>query len=71
MGVELLYSSVMTEVKTVEFESQWAVAASRVSRQLEIGRSYRRDVVRKATSDRRGHLGPDELGSREDADKMQ
>ena len=31
----------------------------------------RRDVVRKATSCRRGHLGPDELGSREDADKMQ
>ena len=45
--------------------SQWS------SRQLEIGRSYRRDVVRKATSGRRGHLGSDELGSREDADKLQ
>ena len=39
--------------------------------QLEIGRSYRRDVVRKATSGRRGHWGPDELGSREGADKLQ
>ena len=36
----------------------------------EIGRRGR-DVVRKTTSGRRGHLGPDELGSREDADKMQ
>ena len=56
MGVELLYNSVKTEVKKL---------------QLEIGRSYRLDVVRKATSGQRGHWGPDELGSREDADKMQ
>ena len=40
-------------------------------RQLEIGRSYRRDVVRKATPGRRGSEPPTELGSREDADKMQ
>ena len=29
-----------------------------VELQLEIGRSYRRDVVRKSTSGRRGHLRP-------------
>ena len=55
MGVELLYNSVKTEVKTVE---------------LEIGRSYRRDVVRKITPGRRGLQPPIELGSREVADKM-
>ena len=48
-----------------------AVELQAVPVELEIGRSYRRDVVGKATSGRRGHLGPDELGSREDADKMQ
>ena len=48
VGVELLYNSVKTEVR------QW---------QLEVGRSYRRDVVGKAISV--------ELGSREVADKMQ
>ena len=42
VDVELLYNSVKTEVKQF---------------QLEIGRSYRRDVVRKATPGRRG-LGP-------------
>ena len=36
-----------------------------------VGDGGRRDVVGKATSGRRGNLGPDELGSREDADKMQ
>ena len=60
VGVEI-YNAVKTEVEAVE---------------LKIGRSWRsdadrRDVVRKATSGRRGHLGPNELGSREDADKMQ
>ena len=39
--------------------------------QLEIGWSYRRDVVRKATPGRRGSGPPIELGSREDADKRQ
>ena len=38
--------------------------------QLEIGRGYRRDVVRKATPGRRGSGPPIELGSREVADKM-
>ena len=57
VGVERLYNS-------VEFDGPVAV-------ELEIGRSYRRDVVRKATSGRKSHLGPDELGSREDAGKMQ
>ena len=33
-------------------------------------RRWRRGVVGKATSRRRSHLGPDELGSREDADKI-
>ena len=56
MGDELLYNSVKTEVK------KW---------QLEIGRSYRRDVVRKVTPGRRGSGPPIELGSREVADKMQ
>ena len=40
-------------------------------RELEIGRSYRRDVVGKATPGRRGSGLPIELGSREVADKMQ
>ena len=40
-------------------------------RQLEIGRSYRRDVVGKATPGRRGSGPPIELGSREVGDKMQ
>ena len=40
-------------------------------RQLEIGQSYRRDVVGKATPGRRGSGPPIELGSREVADKMQ
>ena len=40
-------------------------------RQLEIGRSYRRDVVGKATPGRRGSGSPIELGTREVADKMQ
>ena len=40
-------------------------------RQLEIGRSYRRDVVRKSIPGRRGSGPPIELGSREVADKMQ
>ena len=39
--------------------------------QLEFGRSYRRDVVRKATPGRRGSGPLIELGSREVADKMQ
>ena len=39
MDVELLYNSVKTEVRQL---------------QLEIGRSYRRDVVGKATPGRRG-----------------
>ena len=56
MDVELLYNSVKTEVRQL---------------QLEIRRGYRRDVVGKATSGRRGHWGSDELGSREVADKMQ
>ena len=55
MDVELLYNSVKTEVRQLE---------------LEIGRSYGRDVVRKATPARRGSGSPIELGSREDADKM-
>ena len=38
--------------------------------QLEIGRSYRRDVVRKATPGQRGSGPPIELGCREVADKM-
>ena len=53
VGVELLYNSVKTEVRQF---------------QLEIGRSYRRDVVRKATPDRRGSGPPIELGSREVAE---
>ena len=56
MGAELLYNSVKIEVREL---------------QLEIGRSYRRDVVRKATPGRRGSGPPIELGSREVADKMQ
>ena len=41
-------------------------------RQLEIGRSYRRDVVGKATPGRRGPREPRwSLGTREVADKMQ
>ena len=39
--------------------------------QLEGRRSYRQDVVRKATPGRRGSGPPIELGSREVADKMQ
>ena len=39
--------------------------------QLEIGRSYGRDVVRKATPGQRGSEPLIELGSREVADKMQ
>ena len=46
VDVELSYNSVKTEVRQFEF-------------QLEFGRSYRRDMVRKATSGRRGHWGPD------------
>ena len=56
MDVELLYNSVKTEVREL---------------QLEFGRSYRRDVVRKATPGRMGLGPPIELGSREDAYKMQ
>ncbi len=56
MGVERLYNS-------VEFDEPVAV-------ELKIGRGYRRDVVGKATSGRKGPLGPDELRSGEDADKM-
>ena len=49
MDVELLYNSVKTEVK--------------LQMQLEIGRSYRRDVVGKATLGRRGPSGtPMEFG---------
>ena len=55
MGVELLYNSVKTEVRQF---------------QLEIGRSYRRDVVRKATQGRRGSRPPIELECREVADKL-
>ena len=36
-----------------------------------VGDRDRRDVVGKATSGGKGPLSPDELGSREDADKMQ
>ena len=56
MGVELLYNSVKTEVRQL---------------QLEYGRSYRRDVVGKATPGRRGSGPPIELGPREVVDKMQ
>ena len=52
VGVELLYNSVKTEVRSV-------------------GDGVRRyDVVGKATPGRRGHWVPDELGSREVADKL-
>ena len=85
MGVELLYNSVKTEVKTVAVPvrvgdgDRRGVVATPGRRGLgapdefllEIGRSYRRDVVRKVTSGRRGHWGPDEFGSGEDADRMQ
>ena len=54
--VELLYNSVKTEVREL---------------QLEIGRSYRRDVVGKATPGQRGSGPPIKLGSREVGDKMQ
>ena len=57
VGVELLYNAVKAEFKPVELQT--------------VGDGDRRNVVGKATSGRRGHLGPDELGSREDADKMQ
>ena len=56
VSVELLYNSVKTEIR--QLESSWSG-------------SYRRDVVGKATPGRRGSRGPDELGSREVADKMQ
>ena len=56
MDVELLCNSVKTEVKLVPVGE---------------GRTYRRDGVRKATPGRRGSGSPIELGSREDADKMQ
>ena len=82
MDVELLYNSVKTKVKLVPVrvgDGERRVVVGKATSglgapdelQLEIGRSYRRDVVRKATSGRRGHWGPDELGSSEDADKMQ
>ncbi len=54
----------------VDFELLYNSVKTEV-RQLEIGRSYRRDVVRKATPGRRGSGPPIELGSREVADKMQ
>ena len=47
MGVELLNNSVKTEVRQL---------------QLEIGRSYRRGVVGKATPGRRGSGPPIEFG---------
>ena len=56
MGFELIYNSVKTEVKTAPVP-------------VRVGVGDRRDVARKATSGRRGHWGPDELGSREDADR--
>ena len=58
VDVELLYNSVKTKIRQFEL-------------QLEIERSYRWDVVRKATPGQRGSGPPSELGSREDADKIQ
>ena len=47
VGAELLYNSVKTEVKAVEFEMQ-----------LQLERSYRRDKVGKATPSRGGSREP-------------
>ena len=65
-------------ISKIELATEWALnyyitQSRQKSRQLqlEIGRSYRRDVVRKATPGRGGSGPPIELGSREDADKMQ
>ena len=59
MGVLQLYNSVKTEVKTVQCQYSWR-------------RSYRRDVVGKATPGRGGPREPRwNLGTREVADKMQ
>ena len=58
----------------MELPVEWRAVGSWSSAgavELKIRRSWRRDVVRKATPGRRDHLDPDELGSREDADKMQ
>ena len=84
MDVELLYNSVKTEDRvavTVGVRDGRDVVGKATSGrrglgapdefQLEIGWSHRRDVVRKATPGRRGSEPPIELGSREDADKMQ
>ena len=68
VGVELLYNSVKTEVKTVPVRvgdrDRWDVVGKATSGQrglgapdefqLEIAQSYRRDVVRKVTSGWRG-----------------
>ena len=57
VGVELLYNSVKTEVKTVR---------------VRVGDGDRRDVVEKATPGRRVPREPRwSLGTREVADKMQ
>ncbi len=61
MGVELLYNSVKTVPIRVG-DRRDVVGRAPGELQLEIGRSYRRDVVGKATPGR---------GSREVADKMQ
>ena len=56
MGVELLYNSVKTEVKTVALELETEL----------LTRCGKESHTRP-----KGPWGPDELGSREIADKMQ
>ena len=68
VGVELLYNAVKTEVETVgsgswQFSSAGAVASPNSSR---VAASWRRDVVGKTTSGRRGLLalmswGPEKM----------
>ena len=63
-------TTIQHSIPNIKWATEWAlnyyITQSRQKFQLEIGRSYRRDVVRKATSGRRGlgalmNLGPGKL----------
>ena len=67
MTIKLSISKI--EWTSKDYISQLSSTGSWV--ELKFGGSWRRVVVRKDTSGQRGHLDHDELGSREDAEKMQ
>ena len=62
-------------IPKIELATEWTlnyyITQSRQKLQLELERSYRRDVVGKATPGRKGSGPPIELGPREVVDKMQ